>query len=269
MDFASILGVLTGIGVFYYGMSESHSLTVFLNWHGILLVFGGTLSAVLINASFSVLFQALRAAITIFLPKRNPAVEKAVPLMVNLAERARRDGMASIQDEGQNFGDGFLSKTLDVALGSGDERFVRKVLEDTVNNIRQRHREIANIFRTMAVLAPMFGLLGTLMGIVQVLQNITEPQTIGAAMAVALSSAFYGILFANLICVPIAGKLRMRSLDECLLKEVIVEGIIEIIFTNRIPMLIEQHLISYVRAKEQAAAMKAPEVAGVTEGAGR
>lgn len=173
--------------------------------------------------------------------------DEVLPIINRLAFKARQLGVLSIEDEAKNISDdGFLSRAIDVSLTTNDETLSRLTLEKEVARIRSRHLEIGNVFRTMGLLGPMFGLLGTLIGIISVLRNISNPESVGPAMAVAISSAFYGILLSNLICVPAAGKLRSRSMEELLSKEIIVEGLMDIFFSDRIPTMIEMRLLSYL-----------------------
>ena len=105
--------------------------------------------------------------------------------------------------------------------------------------------EIANVYRTMGILAPMFGLLGTLIGIISVLKQLSDPESVGPAMGVAITSAFYGILLANMVCVPIAGKIRARIWLRVKLKSMILEGILEIM-KGSIPLVVERRLQAYL-----------------------
>ena len=138
---------------------------------------------------------------------------------------------------------------IDACLTTSDEKLAREILSQKIRQIRARHTEASNIFRTASILFPMFGLVGTLIGIVTVLKNISNPKNVGSAMAVALSTAFFGILAANLVCVPVAGKLRLRSLEEAMVKEIVAEGVLKIFFTSEIPTQITMYLESFLRAK--------------------
>ena len=140
---------------------------------------------------------------------------------------------------------------IDLAVASGETDAVKDTLELHIKNYRSQRNEQANVFRTVALLGPMFGLLGTLLGIVQVLRNISDPTKVGPAMAVALSTAFYGISLANLVCVPIAGKIRNRTVDEALDLDIIRHGIVGIM-ENKPAYVLEMELQSFVESKKKA-----------------
>ena len=126
-----------------------------------------------------------------------------------------------------------------------DSNFVRHVLEQEVNQRVDEMNEVANVYRTMGILAPMFGLLGTLIGIMGVLREISNPEFVGPAMAVAITSAFYGIVFANIVCVPIAGKIRTKIWMDVKVKSMILEGIMEIT-KGSVPIVVERRLQSFI-----------------------
>lgn len=247
MDLMTLLGVAGGTAVVVWGMLEGQSGSSFVNLHGIFLVLGGTVFATMINSSPAELAAAFRAGFSLLRRPRIVPPEESVLHLVRLAQKARRSGALSLRGEAAGVGDGFLAHAIQVSLASPDQKTANEILVKEVNAIRARHREIGNIFRTMGLLAPMFGLLGTLIGIVSVLKNMSDPKSVGPAMSLALSTAFYGILFANLICVPVAGKLRGRSLAEANSKEVMIEGLLAIVFSNEMPLFIQTRLQAFLR----------------------
>jgi chemotaxis protein MotA len=152
--------------------------------------------------------------------------------------------MSALKEADPKVAGGFLERAATAALEYSDSKFVRQVLEQEINQAFDDINEVANIYRTMGVLAPMFGLLGTLIGIIAVLKEISNPEAVGPAMAVAITSAFYGILFANIVCVPVAGKLRSRALAQIRIKSMVLEGIMEIM-KGSLPMVVERRLQAY------------------------
>ena len=167
-------------------------------------------------------------------------------------------GNLAIENDGQGIGDGFVQFALDTCLAASHEKLAREILAQKIRQIQARHVESANVFRTMSVLFPMFGLIGTLIGIVTVLRNISNPKSLGPAMAVALSTAFFGILISNLICVPVAGKLRFRSKEEIMGKEMIAEGVLKIFFSAEIPSQIGLFMESYMKQAVERATVEVP-----------
>jgi len=230
------------------------------------LVVGGCLAATLIGTPGGLFFEAIRAAFGLFFKPRSIATSEAIKVVTDLAEKARRVGNLAIENDGQGVGDGFLQLAIDACLATSDEKMAREIVSQKIRQIHIRHTETANVFRTMSVLFPMFGLIGTIIGIVTVLQNISNPKNVGPAMGVALSTAFFGILFSNLVCLPVAVKLRFRSGDELLIKELIAEGVLKIFFSAQIPSQIGMYLESFVRAKAEK---RAEETAAAPQGAAR
>ena len=130
-----------------------------------------------------------------------------------------------------------------------EPKYVQEVLEAELYCEMDHHNEIVNVYRTLSILFPMFGLIGTLIGIVDVLKQISNPEQVGPAMAVAITSAFYGISLANMFATPVAGKLRLKFLQEYLAKAVIVEGITEVL-KGTVPVLVERRLEAYLLDKK-------------------
>ncbi len=253
ISFISIIGALMGIGVFWWGMTTGNVGKTFFNMHGLVLVVGGVIAATLVNSEAQDIWASVRALVSVFTNPKNPPAHSIITTMTDLSRKARKEGFISLHTEGNNVGDGFLGKAIRVLIeGEGDMKAARWLLEKEINRTALRHREVQNIFRTVGILAPMFGLLGTLIGIVEVLNNFSDPRAVGPSMATAITSAFYGICLANLICVPVAGKLRQRTLNELLLKEMILEGLLAI-YDGEVPSGVEGKLATYLSGKMRPA----------------
>lgn len=266
MDYMTIIGFVGALSVLFLGIVKDGSVSALINLHGVTIVVGGTFFATMVNSSLEDIWNSARAALYLLAKPKFLQPQAAISEITRLATRARQEGLRSLQDEGRTVGDdGFVSRAIDVCMTVGDERLARLALEKEIGQMVNRHKEVGNIYRTAGLLAPMFGLLGTLIGIIQVLRNISEVESVGPAMATAISSAFYGILLANLLFVPGAGKLRNRSLSEYTSKEIILEGLMDIFFSDRIPVLIETRLLSYLQSgKIQAQGDRSgPPMAGI------
>ncbi|MBI5597342.1 MAG: MotA/TolQ/ExbB proton channel family protein [Elusimicrobia bacterium] len=248
----TLLGLIIGVLVFAFALSQGGATRALVNLHGLIIVVGGSSAALMVNSSGAEIMAALRAFFSLFRSPAIPAPEATIPLLTAMCRDARRAGLRAIQDSGQGHGDGFMARALDIALAAGDVQTAREALERELNVLRARHREVGNVFRTLAVLSPMFGLLGTLIGIIGVLRDLTEAEVLGRAMAVAVSSALYGIAIANLILVPAAGKLRSRSLDELLSKELIMVGVLDIVYSQKPPALVELTLQAFAGARRSS-----------------
>ena len=245
MDFATILGVFGLVGFIVFGIASNGTSSSLLNMHAVTMVFGGTLISLLINTPLKYLVKAITELRIIFFDKDESAPEKIIPIVVDLAQECRTKGLSALKDADTKIANGFLSRAATAALEYNDSNFVRHVLEQEVNQRVDEMNEVANVYRTMGILAPMFGLLGTLIGIMGVLREISNPEFVGPAMAVAITSAFYGIVFANVVCVPIAGKIRTKIWMDVKVKSMILEGIMEIT-KGSVPIVVERRLQSFL-----------------------
>ncbi len=245
MEISTLIGFALGAGLIYWGVTAGNLLFM-LNWHGLIVVIGGTMAALFINAPLSYLWRAFVSFLEIFFTRRKTDIKDLINVLVHLSEQAKMKGILSLQltPREQKIAGGFLARAVQVAKEQNDPAFVRTVLEEELVQIQEKSRESVNLFRTMGVLAPMFGLLGTLLGIIQVLKELSNPSMVGKSMAMAITSAFYGILLANLVCIPVAGKLRLRNLEELREKEIIIEGMSEIL-KGSIPLMVMRKLFPY------------------------
>jgi chemotaxis protein MotA len=248
MDFITIFGFALGIGLLFYGANQGGGLGVFLNAHGLAIVVGGTFAMTLVNSSTQGLWSTMRACVRLFFPVSQPSPEDVIKELGRCAESARTEGIMSLQNVNRALAGNYLGRSTSIAMTSGDPEFTRSVLEEEIMQMRIRHQTVIGILRTTGVVSPMVGLLGTLIGIVSVLQQITDPTKVGPAMATALSTAFYGILIAAFFAVPVAGKLKERSNNEILIKQLVVEGLVGIL-KKEPPYLLDLRLRSFARQK--------------------
>lgn len=244
MDLTTVLGIIGAVVLLWQGTVSGEINATLLNWHGLVVVLGGTGVALLLNTPGRYIVEAAKAVLTLIVTSPYKRPEDTIKIMVTVAEQAQGRGLAALRDVDTRAAGGFLSRAAQVALEHNDPEFVREVLENEVNQGGDHQNEVANVFRTASVMAPMFGLIGTLLGIVNVLKEIANPEAVGQAMAIAITSAFYGIMFANLLCVPAAGKLRIRSWEETITKAMVVEGIL-MVMNGVVPAVLERKLQAY------------------------
>jgi chemotaxis protein MotA len=226
---------------------QGNSVGLILNAHAILLVFGGTLGATFISYPSTLIFQAVRAVRVFLFPGNRPSATALVRTIVRLSDKARRQGLESLEEELPQVGIPFLSDGLRLVLDGVPADIVRNNLIKEIRFARDRHAQVSNVFRSAAAYAPIFGLLGTLVGVVQVLMTLTDPKTIGASMAIAMTATFYGIFSANFLFLPIAGKLAVYAQEEIFLKELMIEGI-QCLQQNEVPALTLRKLESFADA---------------------
>lgn len=244
MDLATVVGTLGFVALLGLGVVSGEVSAVFLNAHGLIIVFGGTAAAILLNTPMQYLRDTVKACVDMYRPDPYGDPGELVPVLVRLAEQVQQGGLQALRSADTKAAGGFLLAASTTALEYNNPEFVRKVLETEVNNQVDRANEVINIIRTAGVVSPMFGLIGTLLGIIQVLQNIADPKAVGPAMAVAITSAFYGIIVANVIAIPVAGKMRMRLWEEIKMKAMVVEGVIGMM-QGVVPLVLERRLMAY------------------------
>ncbi|MBI4346908.1 MAG: MotA/TolQ/ExbB proton channel family protein [Elusimicrobia bacterium] len=259
MDLFSVIGLVGGLGLYAWGIVDGGSVGAFVNAHGIALVIGGTVFATMIYCPMHGFITAIKGGIQVFKSPRWVDPTRAIDIMSSLVRGARQLGPEAVENEIRSVvDDGFFLRAYKTCLSSPDEAAARNVLEREIIQTGNRHREIVNIYKTLGTISPMMGLMGTVIGIVSVLRNITDPAMVGASMGVAMSTAFYGILMAGLIFLPMAGKLRLRSIGELLSKEIIMEGMLALQFTTDPPSTLERKLLSYLTATSIGTRAKTP-----------
>jgi chemotaxis protein MotA len=241
-----VVAIIVGGGVYMGELSSS-----LINLHAVLVVMGGGLAAMLFNTPLNYVVKAVTELRYIMFKDDSGEIRRVIPIMVNLAEQCRSRGLVALKDVDKGVADGFLYRVATAAMEYNDTGFVKQVITQEINQFADEMNEIANVYRTFGLLAPMFGLLGTLIGIISVLKQLSDPESVGPAMAIAISSAFYGILFSNLVCVPIAGKIRSRIWANVKLYSMILDGVLEIM-KGSIPMVIERRMQSFLGEKNWA-----------------
>ena len=249
MDFATIIGIIGGFGLVIIAMLSGGGLAWFVDGPSTMIVLGGTLGAVLINYPLSDLLGVIEVASNAFRSKGQRA-DVLIRQLVEMSKVSRREGIMSLQKMVHNIKDPFLIKAINLVVDGIDPAHVSEILETELDFIGERHRLGAEIFTTMGNFAPAMGLVGTLIGLVQMLKQMNNPGTIGPAMAVALITTFYGVILANLVFLPIAGKLKTRSSRELLMKQLIINGILSIQSGDN-PRVVEQKLQSYIPPRER------------------
>ena len=249
MDVATIVGIIAGLVLIFTAILSSGSLMTFWDLPSLMITVGGTAAATLINYPLGQIIRVFRIVQNVF---RKSTMEPAqiITLLVSFADKARREGLLALEEEAEKVGDEFLAKGVQLVVDGSDPDLVRSILETELAFLEERHRAGQGIFLTMGTLAPAFGMVGTLIGLINMLRDLDSPETIGASMAVALVTTFYGVLFANLICIPVAGKLGVRSEQEILLKELVIEGVLSI-QAGENPRIVAEKLKAFLSPRER------------------
>lgn len=260
MDLATILGLVGGTGIVVAAIIIGGSASIFFNVPSILIVVGGTLAATFIKFPMKDVLNSVSVAIKAFIIKLEPP-EQVIEKMVSLAQVAKKEGLIAL--EKAEASDPFMAKAMRFLADGYDERLIQEVLSKDIRLTIQRHSVGQNVFKSMGTSAPAFGMIGTLVGLVQMLSNMSDPKNIGPAMAVALLTTLYGALLANLVFNPIADKLALRSQEEALVKEIVLESAIAM-SQGTSARVLEEALKIYLapKAREKTSAQAAPQPAG-------
>jgi chemotaxis protein MotA len=254
MDLMTLLGWVVGLGSIAWVLRQGGAVNFFLNYRAIVLVFGGTLGATLITYPWQTLKRVPRSLLLFLFPGRRESADSVMSRLLALSSRARRSSMESLEMDMRQTHDFFLANGLKMIADGLPAAAIRNNLEKEIYFIRLRHNEISNVFRNMATYAPIFGLLGTLVGVVEVMLNLTDPRTMGIHMAIAMTATFYGIFGANFLFLPVAGKLQAYSEQELFLKEVMIEGILSI-QRQEVPAILARCLESYLNRRNRSKLM--------------
>ena len=244
MDLATIIGVLVAFGLVLMGIVAGGPLTLFVNIPSLLITIGGTFGIIFINYPMRDVFGVFGVIRNVFFTQHREA-QGLIPTFVDFASRARREGILALESAAVDLGDPFFRQGLELVIDGLEPQAIREILETEIEHIEQRHIRGADILNSMGTFAPAMGMVGTLIGLVQMLQSMADPSTIGPAMAVAIITTFYGAVMANLIALPMAGKLTMRSREEALEKGMIIEGIMSISAGDN-PRIVERKLHSFL-----------------------
>jgi len=247
MDFATLLGLTTGLGLVVGAIMMGGSLLQFLDAPSAMIVLGGTLAAICVCHPVEEVIQAFNAGFKIFATPKI-TTQEVVNVMVRIAEISRREGLLALENIRTD--NVVLKKACKLIADNAGPQMIHDTLRIEIHSLKRRHQIGENVFRSLGTFAPAFGLIGTLIGLVLMLARLDNPKSLGPAMAVALITTFYGALLSNLFFLPVAGKLRARTQQEVLNLEVIFEGA-RCILQNNNPLLVRDKLSSFVPPKER------------------
>ncbi|WP_027338698.1 motility protein A [Halonatronum saccharophilum] len=244
MDLASIVGLFLGITLVIMGMFMQGNILMFLDVPSIFIVLGGTLGGVILAYSFKQLRSAIKGLKIIF-SQTNDEAGDIISILVSFAEKARREGLLALEEEAYDLDDEFLKKGVQLVVDGTDPQLVKSILETELTFLEERHSLNRGVFSKGAELAPAFGMIGTLIGLIGMLAQLDDPTQLGGGMSTALITTLYGALLANVVFIPLAEKLRIKSEEEILSKEVMIEGILSI-QAGENPRIVEEKLKAFL-----------------------
>lgn len=248
MDLATLIGLIGAFGIVVAAMVLGGSALVFVNIPSLLIVLAGSLMVVLMKFSLGQFLGAVKVAMKAFIFKLDK-LEEMIPNIVELADVARKGGLLAL--EGKEVSNEFLQDGIKLLVDGHDGEVVQDVLSKEMKQAEERHTWGAKVFAALGDVGPAMGMIGTLVGLVQMLSNMDDPKSIGPAMAVALLTTLYGAMLANMIAIPIADKLELRRTEEGRLKSMCIDALMGI-QAGQNPRVIESMLQAYVAPSKRA-----------------
>jgi len=242
VDLATLIGIIGSFGFVIMAMLLGGSIGMFVDTVSILIVFGGSLFVVMMKYNLAQFLGSVKIAGKAFMFKAASA-EELISKAVEMADAARKGGFLALEEA--EISNPFMQKGVDMLVDGHDADVVRATLENDIRLTAERHEVGAAIFKQFGDVAPAMGMIGTLVGLVAMLSNMDDPKSIGPAMAVALLTTLYGAMIANMVCIPISDKLKLRSAEEKLNRSLILDAVLGI-QDGQNPRVIEGVLRNYL-----------------------
>ena len=250
MDLATIIGIIMSFGLVLAAIVSGSTLLIYIDVASFLIVVGGTVGATLVAYPLGQVIGVIKVfKKTLFSKVDDPSV--IIENFLEYANKARREGILSLEPVIKELQDAFLKKGLQLTVDGLEPQTIQEILETEIGYLEDRHESGAEIVAALGAYAPAMGMIGTVIGLVAMLQTMSDPSTIGPAMAVALLTTFYGALLANLVFNPMSAKLKVRSKQEVLVREMTMEGILSI-SRGENPRIIEEKLNGYLAPGNRA-----------------
>ena len=256
MDIATIIGLVGCAGAVVYGIVSGDlgfsALGNFWDYPSFLIVIVGCLMCMLtMSGSIGELINCLKSFL-LTIKVQESSEGETIHKIIDLANVARKEGLLQLEEAAGDIDDDFLKKGIMLIVDGTDQELVSSILETELDCIEQRHSKIYSFWDNLAAMGPAWGMIGTLLGLVNMLKNLSDTASIGPNMAVALLTTLYGSLIANWICVPISNKLKLQNNDVYQLREIIIEGLLSI-QAGENPRVIEGKLKSFLSPSARTA----------------
>ncbi len=244
MDIATIIGLVAGSGLLLWAILGKSDIGAFMDGGSVAIVLGGAVAAALVSFPIKNLLGIARVVRNCFFSTAFDPNE-LIADMVKYAEVARRDGILALENVTNDIKDPFLVSGIQMAVDGQDPELIETIMMNDLETVEGRHAEGKALFANIGKYAPAFGMIGTLIGLVIMLKNMNDPSSIGPAMAVALLTTLYGAVLANLVALPMADKLALRSREELTRKMIIIKGVMSIQSGDN-PRIVEQKLKTFL-----------------------
>ncbi len=253
-DFLTVVGIILGFSLI---IASINNLSAFWNPAGLMITVGGSMGALMVNFRLDELKTVAQVTRKAFV-RKDESILDLHARFVDLAQKARREGLLVLEDELDEIDDPFFRNGLQMVIDGFEPDNIRHILNAELSSLENRHEMGQNLFKTWGALSPSFGMIGTLIGLVMMLAELDDPSAIGPGMAVALLTTFYGVLMANLIFIPMAGKLTIYSEEEVRIKEIVIEALLAL-QSGINPRLLQEQIKSYFSPEEKRLFEKAKE----------
>ena len=252
MDIASILGLVICFILMVFGIIYGKEFSViirFLDAPSALITFGGSFMCILASNTLQSFVAGLKSFTLIF-KTSTMNVPEIIQKIIDLSNVARKEGLLSLEEAAGDIDDEFLKKGILLIVDGTDPELVRAIMETELVSVEDRHKEKIGFWENLGAMGPAWGMIGTLIGLVNMLQDMNDPSSIGPSMAVALITTLYGSILANWICAPVATKLKSKNAEEMMMKEIEIEGLLSI-QAGENPRVIEEKLKSFLAPKDR------------------
>jgi len=241
----TVIGIVLSVTSLILGFTwEGGKLASLMSVTALLIIFGGTIGATVVSFSTAEL-AAVPGMIKKILSRNQQNEVAVIDQIVSMADTVRREGLLYLENQLPNMHDYFMRKGIQLVVDGTDPQVVRNILETELYTIQERHRSGYNVFEAAGGYAPTMGIIGTVMGLVKVLGNLSNPETLGPSVAMAFIATLYGVGSANVLWLPIAEKLKNISKKESILRELMIEGILSIQSGSN-PILIRERLTAFL-----------------------
>ncbi len=256
MDFASIIGLLVAFAMMIMGIVAGEDgiagMRFFFDFKSILITFGGAIFSTMASYSMKDFLAGVKSFLLIF---KVPVLDipGMISKIIELSNVARKEGLLALEEVASELDDDYLKKGILLIVDGTDPELVRAIMETELISTETRHKTKISFWQDLGSMGPAWGMIGTLIGLILMLQNMSDPSAIGPAMSVALITTFYGSVLANWICAPTANKLKANSNMEIMMKEIMIEGLLSI-QAGENPRVIEEKLKSFLSPVDRAVA---------------
>jgi len=252
VDIATPIGIIVALGMVIFGIGSG--LASFVNIPSLLIVVGGTIGAVLVSYPLSDVFKVFGVVLKTFIYPL-PSADEAIGQLVEFSQVVRREGILALENTVGDLSNPFMIKGIQMAIDGREPSEIEDVLYMETEKLKDRHAKGSEMLMQVGALAPAMGMIGTLIGLVLMLQNMSDPSTIGPSMAVALLTTFYGAIISNVFAIPMAAKLKSRSKDEQLLYEIILAGVHSLV-SGENPRSLEMKLLAFLPPAQRKATLE-------------